>query len=125
MLADWGWQPAFDRLVPFSHWVTPTVLAARFDTWFFVAEMPARQAALHDTIETSEGVWLGPSQALEGDFQVVYATAQHLRRLSPFSTVADLLAFARAKPILTVQPEVWEGGSGLNVAIRPELVEAW
>ncbi len=125
VLADWGWQPAFDRLVPFSHWVTPTVLAARFDTWFFVAEMPVRQAALHDTIETSEGVWLPPGRVLEPDYHTVYATAQHLRRLSPYRSVSDLLKFARQKSIRRIQPDVVEGGAGLSVLIAPELVDAW
>jgi 8-oxo-dGTP pyrophosphatase MutT (NUDIX family) len=125
VLADWGWQPAFDLLVPFSHWVTPAVLAARFDTRFFVAAMPPRQAALHDTIETSEGVWLPPARVLESDYHTVYATAQHLRRLSPFRTLQDLLKFAREKPIRRVQPEVVEGASGLSVFIPPELADAW
>jgi 8-oxo-dGTP pyrophosphatase MutT (NUDIX family) len=125
VLADWGWQAAFDRLVPFSHWVTPTVLAARFDTWFFVAEMPARQAALHDTIETSEGVWLPPARVLESDYHTVYATAQHLRRLSPYHSVSDLLKFAGQKSIRRIQPELVEGGAGLSVLIAPELIDAW
>jgi 8-oxo-dGTP pyrophosphatase MutT (NUDIX family) len=125
VLADWGWQPAFDLLVPFSHWVTPTVLAARFDTRFFVAEMPPRQAALHDTIETSEGVWLPPGRVLESDYHTVYATAQHLRRLSAHRTVSDLLSFARQKRIRRVQPKVTEGGSGLSVFISPEIVDVW
>jgi 8-oxo-dGTP pyrophosphatase MutT (NUDIX family) len=125
VLADWGWVPAFDLLVPFSHWITPSVLAARFDTCFFVAEMPPGQAALHDTIETSEGVWLAPARVLDGDYHTVYATAQHLRRLAPFGSVGELLAFARQKRISTVQPEVVEGGAGLSVSIRPELRDAW
>ena len=112
--------------MPFSHWVTPRALAARFDTRFFVAEMPPRQAALHDTIETSEGVWLRPVEALEGDYQVVYATAQHLRRLSPFGTVRDLLAFARHKsdsagPARAHRVRLRRATS----RIRPELVDAW
>jgi 8-oxo-dGTP pyrophosphatase MutT (NUDIX family) len=49
VLAESAYQPAFDLLVPFSHWVTPAALAARFDTRFFVAEMPPGQTALHDT----------------------------------------------------------------------------
>ena len=125
VFADWGWQPAFDLLVPFSHWVTPRLLAVRFDTRFFVAEMPPGQAALHDTIETSEGVWLSPAQALEGDYHTVYATAQHLRRLSPFCNSQELLAFARSKPIRRVSPEVVEGGSGLSVFLPPDLVDSW
>jgi 8-oxo-dGTP pyrophosphatase MutT (NUDIX family) len=125
LLEDWACQPAFDLLVPFSHWVTPALLAARFDTRFFVAEMPPGQAALHDTIETSDGVWLPPTQLLEGDYNIVYATAEHLRRLAPFESVKDLLEFARSKRIRRLSPEVVEGGSGLQVFIRPELVDAW
>ncbi len=125
VLAEGRWQPAFDLLVPFSHWVTPAVLAARFDARFFVAQMPPGQAALHDTIETSAGVWLTPARGLESDYHTVYATAQHLRRLSPYRTVADVLSFAREKRIRRVQPEVVEGGSGLSVFIPPELIDAW
>jgi hypothetical protein len=125
LLADYGWRPAFDRLVPFSHWVTPAVLAARFDTRFFVAEMPPRQAALHCTIETTEGIWIAPRLLLEGEYHVVYATAQHLRRIAPFDCVADLLEFARTKAIRRMQPEVVERGSGLSVWLPPELVDRW
>jgi 8-oxo-dGTP pyrophosphatase MutT (NUDIX family) len=125
VLAESAYQPAFDLLVPFSHWVTPAALAARFDTRFFVAEMPPGQTALHDTIEISESVWLTPSQVLEGDYHVIYATAQHLRRLAQFSTVRALLEFANEKPIRRLSPEVVEGGSGLSVSIRPDLVDAW
>ena len=122
---EWQWRAAFDALVPFSHWVTPDVLAVRFDTRFFVAEMPPAQAALHDTIETSEGVWLAPSRALEDDYHTVYATASHLRRLAPFKSVADLLRFARTKPIRRVQPEVHEAGEGLRVTLPADLSETW
>jgi 8-oxo-dGTP pyrophosphatase MutT (NUDIX family) len=125
VLAAAGYQPAFDLLVPFSHWVTPEVLAARFDTWFFVAEMPPGQAALHDTIEISESVWLAPADVLDGDYHVVYATRQHLLRLAPFQSVQALLAFARIKPIRRVQPEVVEHATGLNVSLSPDLVDNW
>jgi 8-oxo-dGTP pyrophosphatase MutT (NUDIX family) len=125
VLAEWGWQPAFDLLVPFSHWVTPAVLAARFDTRFFVAEMPPGQAALHDTIETSDSVWLPPQQVLNNDYRTVYATAQHLVRIAQFRTVPELLEFAGKKRIRRLSPEVVEGGSGLNVFIRPDLVDTW
>jgi 8-oxo-dGTP pyrophosphatase MutT (NUDIX family) len=125
VLAENGWQPAFDLLVPFSHWITPRPLASRFDTRFFVAQMPPAQSALHDTIETSEGLWLTPSTVLEGDYHTVYATAQHLRRLLPFHVVSDLLGFASSKKIRMVSPEMIEGGDGVRVYIPPELVDAW
>src|SRR5207244_3338779 len=88
VFADWGWQPAFDLLVPFSHWVTPRLLAVRFDTRFFVAEMPPAQAALHDTIETSEGVWLSPAQARAGAFETLGQIGE-ARRTSGAGALAD------------------------------------
>ena len=125
ILAENRWQPAFGLLVPFSHWITPRALAARFDTRFFVAVVPPDQSALHDTIETSEGVWLSPARVLEGDYHTVYATAQHLRRLAPFASVKQLMDFAHAKPIRMVSPEMVEAGDGVRVYIKPELFDAW
>ena len=125
VLSDNAWQPAFDHLVPFSHWITPRALAARFDTRFFVAELPPGQSALHDTIETSEGVWLPPNRALTAEYHTVYATAQHLRRLAAFHSVAELISFARSKPIRMISPETIEAGDGVRVFIPPDLVDTW
>jgi 8-oxo-dGTP pyrophosphatase MutT (NUDIX family) len=125
LVAERGWQPAFDWLVPFSHWITPRALAARFDTRFFIAELPPGQSALHDTIETSEGVWLTPAGALAPAYHTVYATAQHLRRLSAFRDVQALLEFARQKPIRMASPEVVEDAEGLRAFLRPELADRW
>src|SRR6187397_1175497 len=33
--------PAGEELVPFSRWITPEVIATRFDAWFFLALAPA------------------------------------------------------------------------------------
>jgi hypothetical protein len=45
--------------------------------------------------------------------------------LIAYRTVTELLAFARAKPIRRVQPEVVEGGAGLSVFIAPEIIDTW
>lgn len=125
VLREHGWQPALDLLVPFSHWITPRALAARFDTRFFVAELPAGQTALHDTIETSEGIWLPPARALGPDYHTVYATTQHLKRLAAFQTAGELMAFAAQKTIHMVSPEMAESGEGMRVSIRPEIADRW
>src|SRR5215831_536482 len=85
---------------------------SRFDTRFFIAHMPPRQSALHCTIETSEGIWLRPTDLLDGTYPVVYATAQHLRRLLPYASIAELLEFAQHKLIRRVQPEVRDTSGG-------------
>jgi 8-oxo-dGTP pyrophosphatase MutT (NUDIX family) len=125
VLRENGWLPAFDLLVPFSHWVTPLEVATRFDTHFFLAALPTGQLALHDTIETSEGVWLSPARALESDYLTVFPTEQHLRRLAQFSGVADLLDYGRTKSIFVVLPKVGVTAAGRRVFVRPEIVDTW
>ena len=125
VLAEHGWRSAFDRLVPFSHWITPASVATRFDTRFFLAELPRGQSALHDTIETSEGVWLTPARALEPDYHTLFPTSEHLKRLAVFQVVADLMEFARTKPIRTVRPDTNRDGEGARIAIPSDLVDAW
>ena len=97
-----------ERLVYFAHWVTPRVLPRRFDTRFFVAVVPRDQEAVHCGVETTAGVWLSPAEALEqfaaGAIKLMQPTEAVLRALAPFATVDDALAWARSKPITTVNP---------------------
>jgi 8-oxo-dGTP pyrophosphatase MutT (NUDIX family) len=125
VLADTHWQAAYECLVPFSHWVTPTPVPTRYDTRFFMAEMPQGQEALHCTIETTEGVWLRPRQVLEDRLAIVFPTAEHLRRLSSLSSTAEALAFARSKPIRRVQPQVALEHGKSRVWIDADLIDAW
>ncbi|HVY60025.1 MAG TPA: NUDIX hydrolase, partial [Planctomycetota bacterium] len=48
-----------------ARWVTPEVEPKRFDARFFVAAVPAGQAAACDQGECVEGEWLSPRAALE------------------------------------------------------------
>ena len=124
------WQPAFDLLVPFSHWVTPVAMPARFDTWFFVARLPERQIALHLEVETSDSAWLSPRRLLDPaarePYTLVFATEQHLRRIAPFGDVAGLLEFAATKQIRRVHPDLLQDPSGTRVPrLAPDLVDTW
>jgi 8-oxo-dGTP pyrophosphatase MutT (NUDIX family) len=108
-----------EQLVYFSHWITPEVSHRRFDTRFFAALMPAGQTALHCNLETTEGEWLEPAVALDraagGELKIVFATSAHLERLASFSSVDELIRFARAKRIRTVRPTLARGGGGWSV----------
>jgi 8-oxo-dGTP pyrophosphatase MutT (NUDIX family) len=57
---------ATDRLVYFSHWITPIGRSRRYDTRFFVAQAPLAQEALCDQRETIGHVWIAPAAALAG-----------------------------------------------------------
>jgi 8-oxo-dGTP pyrophosphatase MutT (NUDIX family) len=101
---------ATDLMVPFAHWITPTFAPRRFDTWFFLAEAPEDQIALHDGSESVDSVWIGAQQAIDeataGRRTLVHATTKNLELLAEAKTVAGALAAASGRKIVTVQPWV-------------------
>jgi 8-oxo-dGTP pyrophosphatase MutT (NUDIX family) len=56
--------PRVERLAYFAHWLTPSIEQRRYDTRFFVAELPPGQEASADATETTEGLWIRPAEAL-------------------------------------------------------------
>jgi hypothetical protein len=52
-----------EALVPWSHWITPSVEPKRFSAHFFVAALPPGQAPQVDAVETVEQVWVRPGDA--------------------------------------------------------------
>lgn len=96
-------------LAYFSHWITPRTEARRFDTRFFVAAMPAGQLAAHCAVETTASAWISPADALAGHraghFPLVFPTRKHLEVMASYPEFARFLAFARTKPIRSVQPD--------------------
>lgn len=103
---DLGLELLPESLVYFSHWITPEVSPRRYDTRFFVAADQPEQTASHCGLETVDGGWYSASELLRqasmGVITLVSVTAEHLRVLAEYRSVAELLAFARSKPIRTV-----------------------
>ena len=101
---------ATDLMVPFAHWITPTFAPRRFDTWFFIAEAPEDQIALHDGSESVDSVWTGAQQALDeaaaGKRTLVHATLKNLELLVEGGTVAGAIGAASDRKVVTVQPWV-------------------
>src|SRR3954452_4917442 len=83
---------ATDLMTPYAHWITPTFAPRRFDTWFFLAEAPEDQIALHDGSESVDSVWIKPQQAIDeaaaGRRTLVHATTKNLELLADANTVA-------------------------------------
>lgn len=109
-----GLRLAIDRLTPISRWITPESLPRRFDTYFFLAPLPEGQEPLHDAVETTDGVWIEPAEALArfwgGDFPLVFATQKHLERLARFASPQELAATVSARDLDPVMPRIIQRG---------------
>jgi 8-oxo-dGTP pyrophosphatase MutT (NUDIX family) len=100
---------AGEELVPFSRWITPEVIATRFDAWFFLALAPAHTPPQADGVETTEARWFQPAAALEaqqaGELVLSFPTQTQLRWLAEFHTSDEAMSAYREgtlEPILPV-----------------------
>ena len=87
---------AVDRLVPFSHWITPPGPPRRFDTRFFVAGAPARQEATPDDREATEARWARPTDLLDafgrGEIDLILPTQRSLETLADHRDATSAIA---------------------------------
>lgn len=115
---------ACETLVPFAHWITPSFMPKRFDTYFYLAVAPPEQVALHDGREMVDSVWIRPADALAqaaaGTRTLVPATLLNVEKLGASKHVADAVAAARADRIVTVEPQVEQRPEGMWLSIPPE-----
>jgi glyoxylase-like metal-dependent hydrolase (beta-lactamase superfamily II) len=105
------------RLAYLSHWLTPAGLPKRFDTRFFIAEMPPGQDAALESDETLEHRWIRPVDALDvaNGLKLPTPTRRTLEHVAGFATAADAVAHARAqREIPRILPMVADGPRGLQ-----------
>jgi len=111
-------------LVPFSRWITPAQVQIRFDTRFFLAELPSGQEPRVDGEECVDLGWFAPREALErsraGELELVFPTIKHLEQLGEFATVAELLAYARGRAVEPVEPRVVLEGEVARILLPGE-----
>jgi 8-oxo-dGTP pyrophosphatase MutT (NUDIX family) len=111
-------------LVEFSRWITPEEVAIRFDTHFFLAQLPAGQAPEVDGQECVDQGWFTPRGALDAfsreEIVLVFPTIKHLEQLDAFASVEELLSYASGREVLPVQPKVWFDGEVARVALPGE-----
>jgi 8-oxo-dGTP pyrophosphatase MutT (NUDIX family) len=105
LLARRGLVLRADLLRPLAHWITPVVEAKRFDTRFFLAEMPSGQVARHVGSEADQRLWVRPATAIADSLTMLPPTHSVLTGLADVPDVATALSTER-----TVRP------------IAPELV---
>jgi 8-oxo-dGTP pyrophosphatase MutT (NUDIX family) len=112
------------QLVPFSRWITPAEVKIRFDTWFFLAPLPADAEAHIDGSEVVDARWYTPGAALEartsGELFLVFPTIKHLEQLSVFASADELLAHAHGRDVLPVEPRVVGQGETARIVLPGE-----
>jgi 8-oxo-dGTP pyrophosphatase MutT (NUDIX family) len=90
-----------DLLSPLAHWITPEVEPRRFDTRFFVAEVPVGQRPRDVGGEADDRLWVRPADALEGGLAMLPPTAAALRDLAGHDDVRSAVrARRRVEPVL-------------------------
>jgi 8-oxo-dGTP pyrophosphatase MutT (NUDIX family) len=101
---------AGEELVPFTRWITPEVIATRFDAWFFLALAPAHTPPRPDGVETTEARWFQPAAALEaqdaGELVLSFPTRTQLSWLAEFRTSDEALAAYRERTLEPILPVV-------------------
>lgn len=63
-LGSAGAAAVLQSLPAWGRWLTPSTMTRRFDTRFYIAELPEGQEADFATGETSDGVWVSPAAAI-------------------------------------------------------------
>jgi 8-oxo-dGTP pyrophosphatase MutT (NUDIX family) len=113
-----------EELVKFSRWITPAEVKIRFDTHFFLAQLPEGQEPRIDGEECVDLGWFTPAAALDAhaaqDILLVFPTIKHLEQLGEFPTVEDLLDYARGRKVLPVQPRVVLEGEVARILLPGE-----
>jgi 8-oxo-dGTP pyrophosphatase MutT (NUDIX family) len=115
------------ELVPYSRWITPSIVPVRFDTRFYLALAPAHSPPQADGSETVDAGWFAPQRALEmherEELPLVFPTIKHLESLLPFANAADALEAARRREVKAVEPEVVGKGENRRIVLPDELPE--
>ena len=117
-----GLQVRAADLVYLSRWVTPRMLPRRYDTWFFLAALPAELAVAPVSDEITDALFVAPATALAAhqaqQWKLLLPTLAHLRWLARQHSLEDALAAAgRHATDEPLEPQLTDDGS----FVTPEL----
>jgi len=99
VLASAGLAWWTEALVPWSHWITPSIEKKRFSARFFVIELPPGQDPSYDAQETVDLVWATPEAALAraAELQLPPPQVRTCWELSAFTTIEEVLDAGRVR----------------------------
>jgi 8-oxo-dGTP pyrophosphatase MutT (NUDIX family) len=98
-LGEAGLTWSTETLVPWSHWITPSIEPKRFSARFFTCELPSAQTPSFDDVETVDQVWVSPREAVEraGELQLPPPQLRTCWELSQLDTIEQVFAAGRAR----------------------------
>lgn len=103
-----GVQLGTEQLYPWAHWITPECEPLRYDTYFYLAVLPAGQHAADISGETRYAEWRSPGSALSAADRCVLAlmppTRATLLELAEFGSSDEARASCSGRRVETVLP---------------------
>ena len=112
-----------DLLHAWARWITPLGSPRRYDTVFFVAQVPEGQLADAHTTEAVEARWWHPDEALERwrdeEIRLMAPTVRTLQEIAECGESAAVLAAAPERVIRPIVPVVRRDGDRL-VSVLPD-----
>ncbi len=103
-------------LLPWAHWVTPEIEPRRYDTYFFLAELPEGQQADDRSGETDLAEWSTPDAALAaertGQIALMPPTLSILMELSELGSLDAARQAAIERVVERVVPQVVKVNDG-------------
>ena len=119
-----SWHSAFqsqalslhtDALLPWCRWITPrqaSVTNKRFDTRFFVTQVPDDQLAEHDNFEATEVLWITPRDALvrywNREIELAPPQIMSLVHLNRHPNAQSVLTEAQNRRPPVIEPEPYD-----------------
>jgi 8-oxo-dGTP pyrophosphatase MutT (NUDIX family) len=118
-----GIRLPLSELVFFSHWITPTFAAKRFDTHFYICQASPGNLGQCDGTETVALEWIEPRQALRsaerGDRSFLLPTLENLKLLAESESCAAAIETARHRNIVPITPRRVVVGDKVTFTIQP------
>jgi hypothetical protein len=94
-----------ERLVWTSHWITPSGVPKRFDTYFFLTEVSRSIEASLMGDESSDLTWIAPEAALN-TLEMIFPTIKNLEALRGFDNARELIHSRAGAKIEAIQPVI-------------------
>jgi 8-oxo-dGTP pyrophosphatase MutT (NUDIX family) len=120
-------RPDASRMVYAAHWITPLAEPRRYDTRFFLAELPETCAVSADEREMSDAVWVTAAAAVDGfergRLPMVFPTIKTIQRLIGYRSVAELIGAFRGTDVIPVLPRLVRTEDGVGIVVDEEKGE--